>query len=611
MNINNFIAEQGLLSKRIIIASVIILLMSSILLARIFNLQIVQYDYYSQEALDNQLIFEPIVPIRGKIFDRNGQIIADNKLSYQLTITPEKLNNIDKILAELLAQKILTNKDINQYKKRRKHYKKFQEIPLANQVSEQNMIKVLTSGQYNGLNIRPYFSRIYPTTQTLSHILGYVGRINSKELTKYGKDNYRGINYIGKSGIEKYYESKLKGLSGHQRIIHNANGRRIDSKVIQASQSGQNLYLSIDTQLQKKALDLLGNNRGSVVMMSPSTGEVLVLASAPSFDASLFVDGISTKDYKALQSDKNRPLFNRALSGTYPPGSTIKPLMALAAIENDIIPIDYQVFCKGFYSLPNHSHKYRDWKKSGHGTIGLKDSLAQSCDVFFYNIANKMGIDLMHDYLTQFNLGQKTNIDLPYESAGILPSREWKKHTQGKSWYKGETVIAGIGQGFMTATPLQLAVFTSAIANRGKLVVPKLLKNTQYPNGELEHNPSVTKSFPIKDIAHYESVIDGMKRTIYDKKGTARRLNKNLSYILAGKTGTAQVFGLEGKTYIAENIAKHLQDHALFTGFAPADNPEVTIAVIIENAGSGSAHAAPLAKRMLDAYFANKDTDKP
>ena len=598
MQINNPIIEHGIFFKRILLASIIIIVLVIILLTRIFNLQILQYNYYSQESLDNLLLFQPIAPTRGKIFDRNGVLLADNKLSYQLTITPEKTPNVAQILQQLKNEKIITSKHIKKYWKRRPYYRKFQDIPLANDMSEKKITKILVSQNYIGLDIKAYFKRIYPTQEIMSHIIGYVGRINRKGDKKIG--------YIGKTGIEKQYESILHGTSGSQSVIRNASGKSIDTTIIKSAQPGHDLHLSIDFKLQKKALELLGNNRGSIVMMSVQTGEILTLASAPSFDTNPFVNGISFKDFQKLQNNKDRPLFNRAISGIYPPGSTLKPFIALAGIESDTINENYQLFCRGWYNLPNHSHQYRDWKKSGHGQMNLQDSIAQSCDVFFYDIANQMGIETMYEHLTKFNFGRKTHIDLPNESSGVLPSKAWKRQVKRQSWYKGETIIVGIGQGFINTTPLQLVVSTAALANRGKLVRPKLLKDTQTPKGELQHNPTVFSKLSIKNINHYEIVINGMKRTIYSKKGTARRLNKNLNYTLAGKTGTAQVFGLaRDESYIEQNIAKHLRDHALFTAFAPADTPEIAISVVVENAGSGSAHAAPLAKKMLDAYFQN------
>lgn len=608
MRLNNPTLENIVFSRRVYLGVIIIALITIGMLAHLFDLQVIKYRYYAQQSLDNQQISLPIASTRGKIFDRNGQLLADNELSYQLSIIIEKTPNIEALLQELLTLKIISPRQLKRFNKRRKYYKKFQEIPLANSLNEQQMTKILVSQSYPSLNIKPYFKRIYPTKETMAHIIGYVGRINKKEQKKYNTADYKGQTHVGKIGIEKQYESILHGIPGKQSVIRNSSGRSIDSNIVSPAIAGSDLHLSIDLNLQQKALELLGDNKGSIVMVMVDTGEVLTLASAPGFDTNLFVDGISVKKYTQLRNDKNKPLFNRAIKGIYPPGSTIKPFMALAGIESNIIKPDYHLFCKGWYQLPNHNHKYRDWKKNGHGHVNLQSSIAQSCDVFFYDIANKMGISIMHKQLSKFKFGQKTNIDLPGEFSGVLPSVAWKKAKRNKPWYQGETIITGIGQGFMGTTPLQLAVSTAALAAQGKFIQPHLLKSSREPDGTISNHKRITHNLAINDISNYQLVIDGMKQTIYGKKGTARRLNKNLNYTMAGKTGTAQVFSLRrDETYVEKDVAKHLRDHALFTGFAPIESPKVAIAVIVENAGSGSAHAAPIAKKMFDAYFADLD----
>lgn len=426
-----------------------------------------------------------------------------------------------------------------------------------------------------------------------------------KDLLCFDKKNYEGTSFVGKIGIEKQYENLLHGKSGVKQIERNVAGRVVDSKIIIPSIPGQDLYLNIDIDLQLKAESLLGNTRGVIALINVNDGSVLSLASTPSFNPNWFVNGISLKLYKELKDNEDLPLFDRSTKGLYPPGSTIKPMVALAGLEQKNITIKHSVFCPGFYKLTDYSRKFNDWKRTGHGRVDTIESIAQSCDVFFYDLAYRMGIDQIHDSLSYFQFGNKTGIDLPGELGGILPSREWKKINKDEPWYRGETLITGIGQGFMTASPIQLALATGAIANKGNLQTPRVLMHSQSKNGEsyLESIPK-SKQIPIKDINNWELIIEAMKQTIYGKLGTAKRLNNKLNYTLAGKTGTAQVFGLDPEEeYIAENIDEKLRDHALFTAFAPINNPQVAIAVIVENAGSGSSKAAPLARELLDKYF--------
>jgi len=435
--------------------------------------------------------------------------------------------------------------------------------------------------------------------------------MSKKDQSFYDKENYFGTSFVGKSGIEKQYETLLHGKSGRNQIERNVSGRIVDTNIIEAAQPGKNLYLSIDIDLQMMAESLLEGNRGSIVVVDVNNGEVLTLVSAPNYDPNLFVNGISQDNYNKLQESLDIPLLNRAIQGLYPPGSTIKPMIALTGLEQDIITRESKTFCPGYFKLPNVSRKFNDWKRSGHGWVDVEESISQSCDVFFYSLSDKTGIDKIHDNLKHFNFGSKTGIDIPGELPGVLPSRAWKKINKNEPWYRGETLISGIGQGFITTSPLQLAVATAALASKGQLIRPKILINIQKDNHDIEPvEPSPRKQIPIKNIKNWEYVLEGMKKTIYSPSGTARRLNKGLKYTMAGKTGTAQVFGLDAEEeYIAEKLDERLRDHALFTGFAPIENPQIAIAVIVENAGSGSSKAAPLAKKVFDVYFANQLTN--
>jgi len=586
-------------------AFLFILIITSVLILRLYNLQISNHDYYAEEALGNQMRTLPITPTRGKIFDRNGQIIATNQLSYRLTLTPEKTKNIAKTLLSLKQLNFIDEDDIKRFHKNRSRYKKFHNIPLKHKLSEKQVAEFLVSNQFIGIDVESYFHRIYPKNDSSVHVAGYVSRMNKKDKAFYDKQNYLGTAFVGKVGIEKQYEALLHGTSGKKQIERNVTGRVIDTQIIQAAENGKDLYLSIDLDLQIKAESLLEGKRGSIVVVDVKNGEVLALVSTPTYNPNWFVNGISHKDYQILQTSKDIPQLNRAIQGLYPPGSTVKPMVALAGLEEGVITNQSKTYCPGYYKLPNVKRKFNDWKRSGHGVVDVKDALAQSCDVFFYDLANNMGIDVIHDNLSLFNFGSKTGIDIPGERGGILPSKAWKKINRNEPWYRGETLIAGIGQGFMTSSPLQLAVATAALANKGQIFQPKLLKNIRSPNQPIkEVEKGSHAQIPIKNIQNWEDVIEGMRQTIYAPKGTARRLNKGLTYTLAGKTGTAQVFGLDAEEqYIAEKLDERLRDHALFTGFAPVENPQIAIAVIVENAGSGSSKAAPLAREVLDVYF--------
>jgi len=597
--------ERKVFRSRIFIASIFMIAMALLLIYKLFNLQIINHDYYTEEALGNQLQILPIPPIRGDILDRNGKILATNELSYRLTITPEKIDNINDTFIELQISELIDEEDIERFNKNLSRYKKFHNIPIKYNISEKNAAGFLVENQLSGVEIEPYFHRVYPNYSSSSHIVGYVSSMSKEDKNYYDKDNYAGTTFVGKTGIEKQYEKLLHGLSGEKQIERNVDGRVVDSQVIKASNPGQDIYLNIDLDLQLAAESLLGDSRGALALIDVNDGSILSLVSTPTFDPNWFVGGISIERYQQLKKDKELPLFDRSIKGLYPPGSTIKPMIALAGLELNKITIKDQIFCPGYYKLPDYSRKFNDWKRVGHGHVELIEGIAQSCDVFFYDLAYKLGIDNIHDSLTHFQFGNITGIDLPGELGGILPSREWKKINKDEPWYRGETLIAGIGQGFMTASPLQLAVATAAIANKGQLLSPQLLMHSQTKNGDIyEDDKKPARQIPIKDINNWELVIEGMKQVVYGKLGTARRLNHKLTYTLAGKTGTAQVFSLDPEEeYIAENIEEKLRDHALFTGFAPIENPQVAIAVIVENAGSGSSTAAPLARALLDLYF--------
>ena len=603
--ISNIKKETKVLKNRVILASGFMLAMLFLMISRMYNLQITQHEYLTEEALGNQMQILPVTPARGDILDRNGKILATNRLSYRLTITPEKVENLNDIFIKLQLLELINDDDIEQFNKNIVRYKKFHSIPMKFSLSEEDVAIVLAGEQLPGVDIEPYFHRVYPYGKSSSHLIGYVSSMSQKDKDSYDKENYAGTAFVGKSGIEKYYENLLHGQSGNKQIERNVAGRVIDSQIIKPTIPGQDVYLNVDIDLQLEAESLLENKRGALALINANNGAIIALVSTPTFDPNWFVDGISVEQYRQLKEDQDIPLFDRSIKGLYPPGSTIKPMIALAGLELNKISITDSVFCPGYYKLADYSRKFNDWKRYGHGHVEVIEAIAQSCDVFFYDLAYKLGIDNIHHSLSYFQFGKKTGIDLPGELGGILPSREWKKINKDEPWYRGETLITGIGQGFMTASPLQLAVTTAAIANRGKLLKPQVLMHAQTKNGDIyENDKKPASQIPIKDINNWELIIEGMKQTVYGKLGTGRKLNLDLDYTLAGKTGTAQVFGLDPEEeYIAENYEEKLRDHALFTAFAPIEDPKVAIAIIVENAGSGSSKAAPIAKSLLDVYF--------
>lgn len=604
--------ERKVFKSRILIASLFMIAMTFILVLRLFNLQITKYEYYTEESLGNQMQILPIAPIRGNILDRNGKVLASNEFSYRLTITPEKINDLNGTFLELQTENLINEDDIAKFNKNLNRYKKFHNIPIKYNLSESEAASFLVKNQLPGVEVEPYFHRVYPNGISSAHLIGYVSSMSKEDKSYYDKNNYSGTNFVGKTGIEKQYEDLLHGQSGEKQIERNVAGRVVDSTIIKASIPGKDIYLNIDIDLQMTAESLLGDSRGAIVLIDVKDGSILSLVSTPTFNPNWFVNGISFDQYNELYNDENLPLFDRSIKGLYPPGSTIKPMVALAGLELGNITIKDEVFCPGFYKLADYSRKFNDWKRHGHGHVNVVEGIAQSCDVFFYDLAYKLGIDQIHDSLDLFQFGKNTNIDLPGELGGVLPSREWKKINKDEPWYRGETLITGIGQGFMTASPLQLALATAAIANKGQLLTPQVMMYSQTKNGDVSHDQKkVSLQIPIKNINNWEIIFEGMKQTVYGKLGTAKRLNNKLKYTLAGKTGTAQVFGLDPEEeYIAANIDEKLRDHALFTGFAPIEVPQVAIAIIVENAGSGSSKAAPLARALLDEYFSKNPVVK-
>ncbi|MDA3807450.1 MAG: penicillin-binding protein 2 [Thiomicrorhabdus sp.] len=579
---------------RLYIALVFVLLLFSFLVSRMVQLQWIEYDRYQGLAEGNRISIETLTPTRGKIYDRNHHLLAENKPVYTLQFIREKMDNIDsmqsttiRILNDVVPEKI--HKFFTQFKL--KNRSRSYTLPFSLSEEQAAQFSVI-SHKYPGATLTARLKRTYPYGSTAVHALGYVGRINAKDLLKLDKKAYRGTDIIGKSGIERFYESTLHGTPGIQQIETNARGRVLRNLETLPAKAGQDIQLTIDITLQEFAESLLENQRGGIVAMDPRNGEILAFVSMPTFDPNLFVDGIDQTSYNRLLNNPDRPLINRVINGQYPPGSTIKPFVALGAIENDYITPAKKIYDPGY--LLYKGHRYRDWKRSGHGWVDMNDAIEQSCDTYFYKLSLDMGIDAIHDAMAPFGFGKKSGIDIHGESTGILPSQAWKMATKGKPWYRGETVIASIGQGYNLATPLQLARATAILANRGKIIIPHLLKT---PHAE------ELQQIEIKKISNWEDVISSMKNVMHGSRGTARRYVKNLPFKMAGKTGTAQVYSLNSGSYDADSIREKLRDHSLFIGFAPVDNPKIAVAVIVENVGSDMETAAPLAVRLITKYM--------
>jgi len=595
--------ETRLFTQRVILAYVFVLLVVIGLVARMFYLQVVQHDVYVTLSDKNRVHVQPVSPIRGLIVDRKGRLLADNQPSYTLTMVKERVTTIESTLDQLTEILQLTDSEKEKFLQRLRHRRRpFESVPLRYKLSEEEIAKIAVN-QYRlpGVEVEAQLVRHYTEGLGLAHSIGYVGRINEKELKRIDAVNYSATHHIGKLGIEKYYEDLLHGSVGYQEVETTARGQVLRVLKREDPKPGAQLQLSLDLELQKKALELLGGRRGSIVALDPKTGGVLTMVSTPTYDPNLFVTGISTKNYSALRDSPDLPLFNRAIRGQYPPGSTIKPQMGIAGLDTGVVSGGYTIFDRGWYQLENDERKYRDWKKGGHGRVSLRSAITQSCDTYFYGMAFGLGIDRMHKYLSQFGLGKKTGIDITDELGGLMPSREWKKRVRGQPWYPGESLNTGIGQGYMQATPLQLAVATAILANRGKMVKPRLVQKI---NNEEFFGGLSNAQIKLKREDYWDYIIRGMVDVVHGKKGTARRLSRGIKYKMAGKTGTAQVLGIkQDEEYDASKIKERHRDHALFVAFAPVNDPKIAIAIIVENGGSGSSTAAPIARKLLDAYL--------
>ena len=605
--LKDHIRESLIFNRRLLIAMIVAGLLLLLLIVRLMYLQILHQEHYVTLSENNRVNILPIPPTRGLIYDRNGIVLAQNLPSFSLRLVPEHVPNLEQTLAELRSLIAISEEDLERFHKDRKQKRRFEGIPLRFRLDDEEVARISVN-QYRlpGVELHAELARHYPLGNLASHAVGYVGRINEQELRELDASNYAATSHIGKVGVERAYEDVLHGQVGYQQVETNAQGRILRVLERTLPTPGKNLFLNLDARLQQVAEEALGEENGALVALDPRNGAVLALVSTPTYDPNLFVNGLDSKTFKELRDSPNRPLFNRALRGQYPPGSTIKPFLGLAGLELDELRQSTALNCPGWYMQPGDSRRYRDWKKHGHGKTDLAKAIIESCDVYFYDLAATLGIDRMHNYLARFGLGQHTGIDIRGELGGILPSRDWKRRTYRTVWYPGETLIAGIGQGFMLTTPLQLVSITATLSTYGRRTEPSMVSAIQDADemNQLLIEPKPREPVPVSNIEHWKTVIKAMQEVVDNPHGTAHRLSYKLPYTIAGKTGTAQVFGLkEDEEYKEEEISKKLRDHALFVAFAPVEDPQIAVAIIVENGGHGGSTAAPIVRKVMDQYL--------
>lgn len=610
--IRNHSAEANLFARRTFISGLAIIAMILAILGNLYFLQVKRYDDYQTRANGNRIKIMPVAPNRGLIYDRNGVLLADNRPVFSLEIIPEQVQDLDRTLIELEKLLGFDRERSEDFKQRLKHQRRFKPVPLKQNLSEEEVAKFTAiQHRFSGAFIEARPGRYYPYKDALTHVLGYVARINKSDLQKLEnqglEEDYAATHDIGKQGVEKFHEQLLHGSVGYQEVEVNNQGRIIRTLDFSAPTAGQDLILNLDIHLQLKAKEILEDRRGAVVVLDAKDGGVLTLYSNPSYDPNLFVNGISSKNYNRLLNSLDRPLINRATQGRYPPASTVKPLIGLLGLEQGIIDIKSRHFDNGKYKLAKSDHVWRDWWRQGHGWVNVVKAIEVSCDTFFYDLALKLGIDKISDAMYQFGFGDFTGIDLHEETDANMPSRGWKRARYNEPWYVGDTVIIGIGQGAWTATPLQIAQSISILVNRGKKLRPQILRGQQFKEQQIFKGAEEMPSINIKNQENINIVMDAMYGTVNRQHGGARRAFLNTEYISAGKTGTAQLVQIaQGEKYDEDKVKERHRDNAMYVGYAPYDDPQIVVAVVLENAGGGGKNAAPVARQMMDAYFARQ-----
>lgn len=618
--------EQKLFQSRVIACAVGVLLLTAMLVGRLVQLQVVDTQHFTELSEGNRIRTAPLAPTRGLIFDRNGLLIAENLPTWQLVAVPEEIDDLDGTLNALTRLDLLTDVDLEELAGSVRSRLGFERVTLGNLSESQAARFAVRRHRYPGVDIQEGLVRHYPYAGAGVHAVGYVGSISSEDLELIDRGEYAATSQIGKTGVERSYESVLHGQVGYRQQEVNAQGRvLLDPAMTEGGENqpslltrwptpGRHLILSIDMRLQLAGARAMGVQRGAAVAIDPRNGDLLALISTPGFDPNRFAAGLSRNDYVALTTDPDNPLFNRALSGRYPPGSTIKPMLGLAALHHESVDPHEDHYCGGSYRLPGSTHRYRDWRPQGHGAMNLHSAIVESCDVYFYQLAVELGIDSLGSSLTAFGFGAPTGIDISGEAAGIVPSREWKRqqfaNPADQVWFPGETVIAGIGQGYTQVTPLQLAHASAAVAASGQRFRPRLLIGTEDAvSGAFEQaEPVEADPVHVADESHWQMIQDAMFGVTNEPSGSGLTAMLGTPYTVAGKTGTAQVFSVgQDEEYDEENIDERLRDHGLFVAFAPFDAPEIAVAVVVENGGGGNRAAGPVARAILDAYFGIED----
>ena len=615
-NFNNPEADLDRFRFRLGFAAAFVLICFGILIGRFVWLQVIQHDFYQTRAEDNRIALIPIVPNRGVITDRNGVVLAHNYSAFTLEITPAQTGNLEETINALAEVIDIQPKDRRRFKRLLDEAKNFESIPIRTRLSDAEVAKFSAQRyRFPGVEVKARLFRQYPMGHVASHAIGYIGRITERDL-KWIEEaeklpNYKGTDHIGKTGLEQHYEFELHGETGYEQVEIDAGGRALRSLKRIPPVSGNNLQLTLDAKLQEITEKAFGDRKGSLVAIEPSTGGILALVSNPTYDPNLFVDGITPENWRELNEHPSKPMVNRAINGAYPPGSTFKPFMALAALEMGKRTPNQAISDPGFFNFGNH--QFRDDKKGGHGMVDMYKSIVHSCDTYYYMLANDMGIDNIAKFMGSIGLGQRTGVDLGKddagESKGVLPSQEWKKQRfkkpEQQKWYAGETISIGIGQGYNAYTPIQLASATATLANNGVMFKPHLVRHiVDTKSGEKRP----IEPQPIRDLQLKPQNIEVIKRAMVgvNKEGTGTRAFAGAPYEAAGKTGTAQVFSLKGAQYKEGGVKKELRDHALFIAYAPADNPKIALAVLVENGGFGAQSAAPIARMVLDYYLLGK-----
>ncbi|RLJ68283.1 penicillin-binding protein 2 [Sulfurisoma sediminicola] len=597
---------------RLAFAGGFVLFCFALLFARFVWLQVIQHDYYQTRAEENRISLVPMVPNRGLIVDRNDVVLARNYSAYTLEITPSKVKNLEQTIDELATILDVQAKDRKRFHKLLAESKNFESLPIRTRLSDEEVaIFIAHRYRFPGVDVKARLFRQYPFGAFASHLLGYIGRVNDRDLEKIeerdAEDNYRGTEHFGKTGLEQHYEFELHGITGFEQVEVDAGGRAVRTLARTAPVAGNNLTLTVDAKLQEIAEKAFGDRKGALVAIEPSTGGILALVAVPNYDPNLFVDGIDSQNWDMLNTSPDKPMVNRALNGAYPPGSTFKPFMALGALTLGKRRAEQTIFDPGFYNFGGHT--FRDDKKGGHGSVDMYKSIVHSCDTYYYMLANDMGIDNIASFMGSLGLGSRTGVDIDGESEGVLPSPEWKKKRfrkpEQQKWYAGETISIGIGQGYNAYTPIQLAQATATLANNGVMFRPHLVRHiTDTRTGK----QTLIEPQPLKTLPLKQEHIDVIKNAMVgvNKEGTGARAFAGAEYVSAGKTGTAQVFSLKGAQYKEGGMKKELRDHALFIAFAPADQPKIALAVLVENGGFGAQAAAPIARQVLDYYLLGK-----